>query len=82
MPDSTRHEIIFAVMRRIVGDLPVTATALALAKLGRQNSEFGRFSGTGMTPTAILLGLGCTAFSEWLNAQIRQSCQCRSAAHR
>ena len=49
--------------------------ALALAALA---ARIGRwpFFGNRMALTAILLGLGYTVFSEWLNTQVRQSWSC------
>jgi hypothetical protein len=68
----TRLEILFAVIHCTAGDLLITASALALAAL---IARIGRwpFFGNRMALTAILLGLGYTVFSEWLNTQVRQS---------
>ena len=68
----TRLEILFAVIHCTAGDLLITVFALALAALA---ARIGRwpFFGNRMALTAILLGLGYTVFSEWLNTQVRQS---------
>jgi hypothetical protein len=68
----TRLEILFAVIHCTAGDLLITASALSLAA---PVARIGRwpFFGNRMALTAILLGLGYTVFSEWLNTQIRQS---------
>src|SRR5882757_2307064 len=68
----TRLEILFPVIHCTAGDLLITASALSLAA---PVARIGRwpFFGNRMALTAILLGLGYTVFSEWLNTQIRQS---------
>jgi len=68
----TRLEILFAIIHCTAGDLLITVFALALAALA---ARIGRwpFFGNRMALTAILLGLGYTVFSEWLNTQVRQS---------
>jgi hypothetical protein len=70
--NGTRLEILFAVIHCTAGDLLITVFALALAALA---ARIGRwpFFGNRMALTAILLGLGYTVFSEWLNTQVRQS---------
>ena len=54
------------------GDLLITVFALALAALAARIGRW-QFFGNRMALTAILLGLGYTVFSEWLNTQVRQS---------
>ena len=68
----TRFEILFAVIHCTAGDLLITASTLGLAALA---ARIGRwpFLGNRMALTAMLLGLGYTVFSEWLNTQVRQS---------
>jgi len=68
----TSFEILFAVIHCTAGDLLITASTLGLAALV---ARIGRwpFFGNRMAVTAILLGLGYTVFSEWLNTQIRQT---------
>jgi hypothetical protein len=68
----TRFEILFAVIHCTAGDLLITAFALSLAVLVARIGHWP-FFGNRMALTAILLGLGYTVFSEWLNTQIRQS---------
>ncbi len=68
----TRLEILFAVIHCTAGDLPITASALALAALVARIRRWP-FLGNRMALTAMLLGLGYTVFSEWLNTQVRQS---------
>jgi hypothetical protein len=76
----TRLEILFAVIHCTAGDLLITASALALAALIARIGRWPVF-GNRMALTAILLGLGYTVFSEWLNTQVRQSWAYRGDAH-
>src|SRR6266478_4248086 len=68
----TRFEILFAVIHCTVGDLLITASTLGLAALVARIGHWP-FFGNRMALTAILLGLGYTVFSEWLNTQVRHS---------
>jgi hypothetical protein len=68
----TRLEILFAVIHCTAGDLMITVFALALAALAARIGHWP-FFGNRMALTAILLGIGYTVFSEWLNTQVRQS---------
>jgi hypothetical protein len=68
----TRLEILFAVIHCTGGDLLITASALTLAALIARIGSWP-FFGNRMAVTTILLGLGYTVFSEWLNTQVRQS---------
>ena len=68
----TKREILFAVIHCTGGDLLITASALALAALVARLGHWPLFGGC-MALTAILLGLGYSVFSEWLNTHIRQS---------
>jgi len=68
----TKREIVFAVVHCTGGDLLITASALAIAALFARAGRWPVFGGR-TALTAILLGLGYTVFSEWLNTQIRQS---------
>jgi hypothetical protein len=68
----TRFQILFAVIHCTAGDLLITASALALAALVARIGHWP-FFGNRMALIAILLGLGYTVFSEWLNTQVRQS---------
>ena len=68
----TRLEILFAVIHCTAGDLLITASALTLAALVARIGHWP-FFGNRMALTAILLGLGYTVFSEWLNTQVRHS---------
>jgi hypothetical protein len=67
-----KGETLFAVIHCSGGDLVITASALALAAVAARVGHWPVFGGR-MALTAILLGLGYSVFSEWLNAHIRQS---------
>ena len=68
----TRSEILFAVLHCTGGDLLIAASALALAPLVASMARWLPF-GARMAIITLLLGLGYTVFSEWLNTEIRQS---------
>jgi len=68
----TRRDILFAVIHCAGGDVMITASALALAAAAARTGRWPLFGGR-MAVTAILLGLGYTVLSEWLNTQFRQS---------
>ena len=68
----TRFEVLFAVIHCTAGDLLITASALTLAALVARIGHWP-FFGNRMALAAILLGIGYTVFSEWLNTQVRQS---------
>jgi hypothetical protein len=68
----TRREILFAVVHCAGGDLLITASVLALVTLVARIGHWPFFGGR-MAFTALLLGLGYSVFSEWLNTRIRQS---------
>ena len=69
-----RHEraILFAVIHCTAGDALITAAALIVAILTARRLRWPIFGGR-MALAAVLLGLGYTVFSEWLNAHIRHS---------
>lgn len=65
-------QILKALLHCTAGDVLIAGTALTLA------AAVGRFAGwpffgLRMKATAILIGLGYTIFSEWLNVDIRGS---------
>jgi hypothetical protein len=65
-------EILFAVIHCTAGDALITAAALTVAILTARVLGWPLFGGR-MLLAAVLLGLGYTVFSEWLNVGIRQS---------
>jgi hypothetical protein len=69
---STRGAILFAVIHCTAGDALITAAALIVAIVAARRLRWPIFGGR-MALAAVLLGLGYTVFSEWLNARIRQS---------
>jgi hypothetical protein len=68
----TRREIFFALIHCTAGDLMISAAALGLAGLIARLRHRPLLGG-GTILTAILLGLGYSVFSEWLNTNIRRS---------
>ena len=68
----TWGEILFAVIHCTAGDALITGAALVLAILAARVHGWPLFGGR-MVLAAVLLGLGYTVFSEWLNVRIRQS---------
>ncbi len=70
--DGTRRDIAVALFHCTGGDALITAASLTLAILTAWLLRWPLFGGR-MALAAILLGLGYTVFSEWLNVRIRQS---------
>jgi hypothetical protein len=70
--DGTRRDIAVALFHCTAGDALITAVALMLAILAARFLRWPIFGGR-MVLAAVLLGLGYTVFSEWLNVRIRQS---------
>jgi hypothetical protein len=68
----TWGEILFAVIHCTAGDALITGVALMLAILTARLLCWPLLGGR-MLLAAVLLGLGYTVFSEWLNVGIRQS---------
>ena len=68
----TWGKILFAVIHYTAGDALITGAALVLAALAARVPGWPLFGGR-MVLAAVLLGLGYTVFSEWLNVRIRQS---------
>lgn len=67
----TQGEIFFAVIHCTAGDALITMAALVLAILTARLLGWPLLDGRVML-AAVLLGLGYTVFSEWLNVAIRQ----------
>ena len=68
----TKRAILFAVIHCTAGDALITAAALIVAILAARLLRWPIFGGR-MALAAVLLGLGYTVFSEWLNTRIRHS---------
>ena len=66
-------EIVFAAVHCAAGDLLIATSALVLALIafGRPDRPARGFAP--VATDAILIGLGYTVFSEWLNTEIRRS---------
>ena len=69
----TWAEIIYAVIHCTIGDLMIAATCLAaaLALFGRHNWPARAYLKVALT--TMILALGYTLFSEWLNTEVRMS---------
>jgi hypothetical protein len=74
----TWGEILFAVTHCTAGDALITVAALMLAILTARILGWPLLDARVML-AAVLLGLGYTVFSEWLNVGIRQSWSCTAA---
>jgi hypothetical protein len=68
----SQREILFAVIHCTAGDALITAAALIVAILTARLLRWPIFGGR-MALAAVLLSLGYTVFSEWLNVRIRHS---------
>lgn len=66
-------ELVFAVLHCTAGDLIIASVALLLALLALGNSAWPTQGFIGVAVTAIAIGVGYTAYSEWLNVYVRQS---------
>ena len=70
---ASRGEIAFAVIHCTAGDVMIASLALlaALLVLGRDTWPAER--GRPVVATAVAIGAGYTAYSEWLNTVVRKS---------
>lgn len=72
--DGTPGEILFAVVHCTGGDALIAITALVSALLlGGTGWPVARDSYRRVAAIAIVLGVGYTAFSEWLNTVVREA---------
>ena len=80
--DGSPGEIAFAVLHCTVGDVMIGGICLllSLAMLGRGEWPHRRYGAVALG--TILLALGYTVFSEWLNTEIRESWTYREAMPR
>lgn len=70
--DGTPGEIVFAVVHCTGGDALIATTALVTALLiAGTGWPIARDSYRGVAAIAIVIGVGYTAFSEWLNTAVR-----------
>lgn len=76
------REITFAVLHCTVGDVMIAAICLllSLAVVGGKPWPVARYGA--VAAMTILLGLGYTVFSEWLNTEVRASWAYREAMPR
>jgi hypothetical protein len=70
--NGTGSEILWAVIHCTGGDGLIGAAALAIAMAAARLAGWPLF-GMRMMTIAILVGVGYTVFSEWLNAEVRRS---------
>ena len=68
-------DIAFAVAHCTLGDVLIGATAILIALLAVRAPALERWNWTAIGVLVILLGVGYTALSEWLNTTIRPSWQ-------
>lgn len=67
----TRWEQAFAVAHCTAGDLLIAVSTLALALVAAGNRNWPRERFWRVAALAIVLGVGYTIFSEWLNINVR-----------
>ena len=67
--------IAFAVAHCTAGDVLIGAAALMLSLFALRARAVCGWNWTGIGLTAVLVGVGYTAFSEWMNTSIRASWQ-------
>lgn len=63
----------FAVAHCTAGDVMIAALTLLLALAVAGSSRWPREAGAGVWLVAVVLGIGYTIFSEWLNIAVRAS---------
>lgn len=69
----TRHEIVFAALHCTVGDFLIALTTLTAAVLISGNKQWPEERFVGVFVVTLFTGILYTAFSEWLNSEIRAS---------
>ena len=69
----TRGEIVFAAVHCTGGDVLIASATLLMSLLLFGNNQWPRQAFTAVTLSMIVLGVGYTVFSEWLNIVIRKS---------
>jgi hypothetical protein len=80
--DGTWGEIGYAVLHCTVGDVMIAGLCLllSLAVVGRNTWPLKQFGA--VAAATILLAMGYTVFSEWLNTEVRESWAYRDAMPR
>jgi hypothetical protein len=69
----TAGDIVFAAVHCTGGDMLIATVSLVLALLISGCPAWPRERFWSVAATAVILGLGYTVFSEWLNIEIRRS---------
>ena len=78
--NGTARQIAVAVVHCAAGDVLITVGTLVIAGLIAHGLDWRRFGLIiTMLLTAVVLGIGYTVFSEWLNVEIRKSWSYSSA---
>ncbi|UWQ20099.1 hypothetical protein [Jannaschia sp. W003] len=71
--DGSAGEIAFAVVHCTGGDLMIAFSALLLALFGFGDADWPRRTSSPVLLAAVLMGVGYTIFSEWLNISVREA---------
>lgn len=69
----TSEEIVFAALHCTGGDILIAASTLLAALIFLGPRQWPGSGSNRVIITTVLLGLGYTAFSEWLNVEVRGS---------
>ena len=71
--EASRGDLVYAVVHCTAGDVLIAGSALLEAMCLAAPTGFPRWGFARVAVVAMLLGLGYTAFSEWLNTAVRAS---------
>jgi hypothetical protein len=71
--EASRGDLVYAVVHCTAGDVLIAGSALLAAMCLAAPTGFPRWRFARVAVVATLLGLGYTAFSEWLNTAVRAS---------
>lgn len=71
--DGSVGEIAFAVVHCSAGDVLIGLAALTAALVGVGSADWPRRRFGAVAAATIVVGVGCTVFSEWLNVVVRGS---------
>lgn len=78
----TWREIVFAILHCTAGDLMIATLALVAALVLVGAADWPRATAVRVTLAMLLIGIGYTIYSEWLNTVVRQSWSYASAMPR
>ena len=71
--DGTAGEIAFAILHCTGGDLLIASSTLLLALFAFGSGEWPRRRRAPVLLAAVVMGVGYTIFSEWLNITVREA---------